>query len=167
MPVPACNAREAAPEVLPSVTLLAALSAKREIVLPPPIAVKPPLPDVMVRSPELPPIDVVADPVVLKFAVPVWVTSPKVLRPDTCNDEGVIAPRVSVIAGVVVGLATVPLTPLAVVTETLVTVPPDPVALRVVPVKVSPDPIEISSTIPAPELSRPRRLLAETFWILA
>jgi hypothetical protein len=36
---------------------------------------------------------------------------------------GVIAPRVSVMAGVVVAFATVPLTPFAVATETLVTVP--------------------------------------------
>ena len=62
---------------------MAALSAKREIVLPPPIAVRPPLPDVIVRSPELPPILVVADPVVLMFAAPVWVSAPKVLRPLT------------------------------------------------------------------------------------
>jgi hypothetical protein len=39
-----------------------------------------------------------------------------------------------VMAGVVVGFATVPLTPLAVVTEVLVTVPPLPAALRVLPV---------------------------------
>ncbi len=37
---------------------------------------------------------------------------------------GVIAPRDSVIAGVVVGVATVPLTPFAVTTETVDTVPP-------------------------------------------
>jgi hypothetical protein len=36
---------------------------------------------------------------------------------------GVIAPNESVMAGVVVGLATVPLTPLAVATDTVVTVP--------------------------------------------
>ena len=41
---------------------------------------------------------------------------------------GVIAPSVRVIAGVDVGFATVPLTPLAVVTLTLVTEPPDAVA---------------------------------------
>ena len=38
-------------------------------------------------------------------------------------DEGVIAPKVSDIAGVVVGVATAPLTPLAVVTDTEDTVP--------------------------------------------
>jgi hypothetical protein len=42
------------------------------------------------------------------------------------TDVGVIAPRVIVIAGVVVFVATVPLTPFAVVTETDVTVPPPP-----------------------------------------
>ena len=38
-------------------------------------------------------------------------------------DVGVIAPSVNVMAGVVVGFATDPDTPLAVVTETVVTVP--------------------------------------------
>jgi hypothetical protein len=55
--------------------------------------------------------------------------------PVAATDDGVIAPSVRVIAGVVVGFATVPLTPLAVVTEVLVTVPPPvPVALIVLPV---------------------------------
>ena len=50
---------------------------------------------------------------------------------------GVIAPRVSVMSGVVFGVATTPETPLAVATETLVTVPvpppppPDPAASRI------------------------------------
>ena len=45
---------------------------------------------------------------------------------------GVIAPRVSVIAGVVEAVATVPLTPLAVITDALVTVPvPVPLLLKV------------------------------------
>ena len=39
------------------------------------------------------------------------------------TEVGVIAPKVSVIAGVVPAVATVPDTPLAVVTETVVTVP--------------------------------------------
>ena len=43
--------------------------------------------------------------------------------PTDATEEGVIAPRVKVIAGAVVGLATDPETPLAVVTDTLVTVP--------------------------------------------
>ena len=42
------------------------------------------------------------------------------------TDDGVIAPRVSVIAGVVVGLATEPDIPLAVTTETPVTEPVPP-----------------------------------------
>jgi hypothetical protein len=46
--------------------------------------------------------------------------------PLTASDEGVIAPSVRVIAGVVVAVATEPLTPFAVVTETLVTVPGAP-----------------------------------------
>ena len=43
--------------------------------------------------------------------------------PDATIEVGVIAPSVSEMAGVVVAVATVPLTPLAVVTETEVTVP--------------------------------------------
>src|ERR1051325_2503119 len=49
--------------------------------------------------------------------------------PVAATLDGVIAPRVSEIAGVVVGFVTIPLTPLAVVTETEVTVPA--AALRV------------------------------------
>jgi hypothetical protein len=41
-------------------------------------------------------------------------------------EVGVIAPKDRVIAGVVAGLATVPETPFAVATETVVTVPPPP-----------------------------------------
>jgi len=55
---------------------------------------------------------------------------------------GVIAPRVKVIAGVVVAVATLPDTPFAVVTDTDVTVPePPPVAERVVPSNDNPLPI--------------------------
>ena len=43
--------------------------------------------------------------------------------PTEATDEGVIAPSVKVIAGVVVGFATEPETPLAVTTESVVTVP--------------------------------------------
>lgn len=57
------------------------------------------------------------------------------------TDVGVIAPRVRLIAGVVVGFVTVPLTPFAVVTETVVTVPPVPVAESVPPENATPDPI--------------------------
>ena len=73
------------------------------------------------------------------FAVPM-VTLPvlvplrlePVTVPEAAIDVGVMAPRVRVIAGVVVGVATVPLTPLAVVTETDVTVPsPFPLLLNV------------------------------------
>ena len=46
------------------------------------------------------------------------------IAPDAFTDVGVMAPRVSVIAGVVVELATLPLTPFAVTTDTEVTVPP-------------------------------------------
>ena len=44
-------------------------------------------------------------------------------RTTPLTDEGVIAPAMIVIAGVVVALATVPEKPLAVATDTLVTVP--------------------------------------------
>ena len=47
-----------------------------------------------------------------------------VTLPDAATEVGVIAPRTRLMAGVVESLATVPLTPLAVVTETVVTVPP-------------------------------------------
>ena len=47
-----------------------------------------------------------------------------VIVPDAATLVGVTAPRVSVIAGVVVGVATEPETPFAVTTLTLVTVPP-------------------------------------------
>jgi len=49
-----------------------------------------------------------------------------VTGPLLATEDGVIAPSVSVMAGVVVAVATEPLTPLAVVTETLVTVPVPP-----------------------------------------
>ena len=77
--------------------------------------------------------------VVAKVPVPLPVTSPvsvmvwlpvlvperfdPVTVPEAATDEGVIAPSVRVIAGVVVAVATEPLTPLAGATETLVTVP--------------------------------------------
>ena len=61
---------------------------------------------------------------------------------------GVITPSVRLIAGVVVALATVPETPLAVVTETLVTVPP-PAAAQV------PSPRQkVEAVAPLPELRR-------------
>jgi len=54
--------------------------------------------------------------------------------PVDATEEGVMAPNVRVIAGVVVGFATVPLTPFAVVTDVLVTVPLVPDAFSVLPV---------------------------------
>ena len=70
------------------------------------------------------------------------VVPPAIVNPTVCEarvkaftDVGVIAPKVKVIAGVVVDVATEPETPLAVVTDTDVTVPePDTVAqLAVLP----------------------------------
>jgi hypothetical protein len=49
--------------------------------------------------------------------------------PDATTEVGVIAPNAMVIAGVVVAVATVPLTPFAVVTDTLLTVPAPRVVL--------------------------------------
>ncbi len=46
--------------------------------------------------------------------------------PDAATLDGVIAPSVNVMAGVVVAFATLPDTPLAVVTDTVVTVPEPP-----------------------------------------
>ena len=80
--------------------------------------------------------------VVAKLPVPLPVTSlvrvmvwspvliPVRLEPVTAPDDitlvGVMLPRVIVIAGVVVGVATLPLTPFAVTTLTDVTVPDPP-----------------------------------------
>jgi hypothetical protein len=58
-----------------------------------------------------------------KFPVPVWLLVVRAVPPPIATDVGVMAPRVKVIAGVVVGVATVPETPFAVVTDTLSTVP--------------------------------------------
>lgn len=61
--------------------------------------------------------------VALKFAiVEVALVLPDTF-PDAVTEVGVISPRLRVIAGVVELVATVPETPLAVVTETVVTVP--------------------------------------------
>ena len=57
-----------------------------------------------------------------------------VTGPVAATLVGVMAPRAKVMAGVVVAVATVPLTPLAEVTETLVTVPlPPPETVQVEP----------------------------------
>src|SRR5690242_21894628 len=77
---------------------------------------------------------------------------------------GVILPRVREIAGVDVAFDTVPDTPLAVVTETDVTVPPL-VALSVPPDIVRPLPIVISCIEPFEPAERPRSLLSVTFWM--
>ena len=82
-----------------------------------------------VPLPVTPPVSVIVwSPVLLPLTEVVPVTaSVGVELPDMITeltDVGVIAPRVRLIAGVVVGSVTVPLTPLAVVTETEVTVPP-------------------------------------------
>jgi hypothetical protein len=66
-----------------------------------------------------------------------------VTEPVAATLVGVIAPSVRLIAGVVVGVATVPDTPLAVVTDTLVTLPTSG-AESVIP------PAELVIVIPVP-----------------
>ena len=99
--------------------------------------------------------------------------------PPIAAEVGVMAPRVSEIAGVVVAVATVPDTPLAVVTETEVTVPDpppphvppeSPIEVRPVhlaqlpvtglPVTVAPPPIWAVKTISSANaaIATPRRL---------
>ena len=78
-----------------------------------------------------------------------------------------MAPKARLIAGVVVAFATVPLTPLAVVTDTLVTVPPGLDDARVLPVieRFAP---RLISPILVPVASDPsRRLIAAAVWILS
>jgi hypothetical protein len=78
------------------------------------VAVSAPVDPDAVTSPV---IEIVWSPVLVpERFVPVTV-------PVDVTDDGVIAPSVRLMAGVVVDVATVPLTPLAVVTETLVTDP--------------------------------------------
>ena len=87
---------------------------------PVPLPVTPPV-RVMVWSPVFVPLDV---PLIELVPVTARVG---VALPDSTTEFtelGVIAPRVRLIAGVVVEVATVPDTPLAVLTETDVTVPP-------------------------------------------
>ena len=68
--------------------------------------------------------------VTLPVLVPLRLDPPTV--PVAVTEVGVMAPSVKVIAGVVVGVATIPLTPLAVTTEADVTVPsPLPLLLKV------------------------------------
>ena len=87
-------------------------------------------------------------------SVPVEVV---IVRPFT--EVGVIAPNVSVIAGVVVGLATLPETPLAVTTETVVTVPPDDAA-HLMPV-ASPE----SAVSTNPFVPTPNRVPLDPLWV--
>lgn len=73
--------------------------------------------------------------------------------PDAATLVGVIAPSVKLIAGVVVAVATVPLTPFAVVTETLVTVPvAESTAFSVVPLILRFVPRVIATGNPVPPL---------------
>jgi hypothetical protein len=102
----------------------------------------------------------VPEPVTSPVRVMVWspVLVPLRLLPVTVPDAatlvGVIAPRVREIAGVVVAVATEPLTPFAVVTDTLVTVPlppPDTSAVAAVPMAeaTTPEPVKSSEVAPA------------------
>jgi hypothetical protein len=97
----------------------------------------------------------VPDPVTGPVKVIVWspvlvpLLDPEKLEPDrvpvAATELGVIAPRVRLMAGVVVAVATVPDTPFAVVTDTEVTVPePLPVAV----ITVSPPLVD--TLIPVP-----------------
>mgnify|MGYP003662501922 CR=1 FL=1 len=64
--------------------------------------------------------------------------------PTLATLDGVIAPRVSEMAGAVVAFATVPLTPFAVVTDTDVTVPlPPPPVLAIVTMPSAPVPVVV------------------------
>ena len=104
---------------------------------------------------------IVWSPVLLPDEVPVCV--PVRLVPVTvpveATEVGVIAPRPKEMAGVVVEVPTEAVMPSAAVTDTLVTVPPVPVAERTVPVNEIPVPRLISSTAPA-LLTLPSRRLA-------
>ena len=74
-------------------------------------------------------------------------------EPTAATLVGVIAPSVKEIAGVVVAVATVPLTPFAVVTETLVTVPvAESIALSVVPLILRFVPRVMATGNPVPPL---------------
>ena len=90
--------------------------------LPLPLPVTPPV-SVIVWSPVLAP-----DTEVVPVTASVGVDAPETTTELT--EVGTIAPSVRLIAGVVVEVATVPDTPLAVVTDTLVTVPLPPAATK-------------------------------------
>jgi hypothetical protein len=99
----------------------------------------------------------VPEPVIAPVKVIVWspVLVPELeplkfepeIKPEAATLEGVIAPSTKVIAGVVVDVATVPLMPFAVVTETEVTVPLS--AFRTPEVIESPVPSESTLAVPA------------------
>ena len=117
-----------------TITPLAIAVAK----LPVPLPVTSPV-SVIVWSPVLAPeTEVVPDTASVGVAEPETTTE--------LTEVGAIAPSVSVIAGVVVLVATEPETPFAVVTETEVTVPePEPVDAMV----TDPAPLEIVMPVPA------------------
>lgn len=83
------------------------------------------------------------------------------------TEVGVIAPSVKLIAGVVVAVATVPDIPFIVTIETIVTVPPLPVALNVVPENESPDPNVISDILAVPPVGFPKRVTVDACCIFA
>jgi len=85
--------------------------------------------------------------------VPLLASDPLPLNVTPFTLVGVIAPSVKLIAGVVVAVATVPLTPFAVVTETLVTVPvAESTAFSVVPLILRFVPSVIATGNPVPPL---------------
>ena len=92
---------------------------------------------------------------VVPLTASVGVDVPEMATPLTL--VGVMAPSVSVMAGVVLASATDPLTPLALTTETLVTVPPPPVvADNTPPVDIErPDPMVMGSQSPEVDELRP------------
>ena len=133
---------------------------------------KDPVPDpvtspvkVIVWSPVLVPETVASSATVSVFEL----VPPARVNPTVCGasvnpftDIGVIFPSVSVIAGVVVGLETVPETPFAFTTETELTVPDPLLAESTPPDNESPEPSVSASTFPVPAVERPRSTPLET-----
>ena len=115
VPVPVCEAIDVAlpEEVMTPVRLASVVTVAA-------------LPVMFVWSPVLTP-EMVEVPVTAR----VGVLEPERVMPLT--EVGVIAPKVRVIAGVIVEVATEPETPLAVVTDTDVTVPVPPEFIQVTP----------------------------------
>jgi len=88
--------------------------------------------------------------------------------PEAATEVGVIAPRVNVMAGVVDGVATDPLIPLAVATDKVVTDPPAKVELNIPPtLKFNPLPTVISEALAVAAVGLPNNLEADTVCILA